>query len=324
MESTEKKNNFFDSLVSVVMPVHNGERFLCEAIESVLNQTYTNFEFLIIENCSTDSSIEIIKSYKDPRIRLIIEEDCGQVQAYNRGFKEAKGEYVFIHDQDDISHPVRFLKQLNYIKQNDADICGSYFKIIDKDNKIIGSQKIPIKNNDIKEQLLYKNYTIFNSSICINQKVFNEIGYFDKKFSPSSDYEFYLRGCDKFTYLNVPEFLYSWRIHNKQISTLNKKDTVEKSLYISLKYLNSSSKRYSELNYYKGLIFYYNNKLFKAFSYFIKTVTINNFSKPALRYLIITMFFGIPLKIMRKKNFVYSKYFLGLKLFFNKYFNFSL
>ena len=91
MESTEKKNNFFDSLVSVVMPVHNGEKFLREAIESVLNQTYKNFEFLIIENCSTDSSVEIIKSYNDSRISLIIEEDCGQVRAYNRGFKEAKG-----------------------------------------------------------------------------------------------------------------------------------------------------------------------------------------------------------------------------------------
>ena len=126
MESTEKKNNFFDSLVSVVMPVHNGEKFLREAIESVLNQTYKNFEFLIIENCSTDSSVEIIKSYNDSRISLIIEEDCGQVRAYNRGFKEAKGEYIFIHDQDDISHFERFEKQIEYITKNKVDICGSF------------------------------------------------------------------------------------------------------------------------------------------------------------------------------------------------------
>lgn len=314
----------YNNLVSVVMPVHNGERFLIEAIESVLNQTYTNFEFLIIENCSTDSSLEIIKSYKDKRIRLIIEDDCGQVQAYNRGFKEAKGKYIFIHDQDDVSDSVRFLKQLNYIIQNNSDICGSYFKIINKDSKIIGLQKIPIKNKDIKEQLLYKNYTIFNPSVCINKKVFNEIGFFNEEYFPSSDYEFYLRGINKYKYLNIPECLYSWRIHNEQISTLNKKDTKEKSLFISLKHLYSSSKKYSEINYYKGLIFYYNDKLFNAFLYFVKSITINNFSKPALRYLIITLFLGIPLKMMRRKKFVYSKNFLSLKLFFNKYFNFIL
>ncbi len=301
----------YNKLVSVVMPVHNGEQFLREAIESVLNQTYTNFEFLIIENCSTDSSVEIIKSYNDSRIRLIIEKDCGQVQAYNRGFKEAKGDYIFIHDHDDVSHPERFEKQLKCMIVNNVDICGSYFNLIDNSGKIIGHIEMSIEHNSIVDELLYKNSTIFNSSVCIRKTVFESIGYFDIAYYPSADYDFYLKGITKFTYGNISEYLYSWRQHQKQISSNFIEDITEKTINISLK-----NKKYFPTNMentYMGLVYYYNDKLFKSFSFFLKALYNDRCSKILIRYFLILLFGGALLKIFRGYNLINSKLFVLTK-----------
>ena len=306
----------YNGLVSVVMPVHNGEKYLREAIESVLNQTYTNFEFLIIENCSTDSSVEIIKSYNDHRIRLIIENNCGQVQAYNRGFKEAKGEYVFIHDHDDISHPERFEKQLENMIKNNIEICGSYFSLIDENKKIIGKIEVPIKHDAIVKELLYRNSTIFNSSVCINKKVFMRLDNFNIKYFPSADYEFYLRGVGLFVYGNIPEFLYSWRQHPKQISSSYIKEVASKTIAISLMYKNKFPA--NKINTYTGLVYYYNDKLLKSFGYFFIALFLDKFTKKLLRYFLIVCFAGVPLKLIRKFNLVNSKLFLTSKKAFNK------
>jgi len=306
----------YDKLVSVVMPVHNGEKYLREAIESVLNQTYTNFEFLIIENCSTDSSVDIIKSYKDPRIRLIFEENCGQVQAYNRGFKEAKGEFIFIHDQDDISDPERFEKQLKCMIEKNVDICGSYFNLISQNGKIIGHIKMPTESTNIIDELLYKNSTIFNSTVCVRKTVFASIGYFDISYYPSSDYDFYLKGITKFTYGNIPEYLYSWRRHQKQISSNFIEDITEKTINISLK--NKKFFPFNKINTYTGLVYYYNDKLLKSFGYFLKALFKDKYSKILTRYFLILLLGGIPLKIFRKLDLLNTKLFLFVKKQFDR------
>lgn len=301
------------------MPVHNGERFLKEAIESVLKQSYTNFEFLIIENCSTDQSLGIIKSYEDPRIRIIKENDCGKVQAYNRGFKEAKGEYIFIHDQDDISHSQRFKKQLRTMLNKNIDICGSYYNIINVEGKILGKQMLPIIYDDIKDQLPFKNWVLFNSSLCIKKKIFYEYGFFDGEYYPSSDYEFYLRIKDKCKYSNIPEYLYNWRRNKNQISISLKKETINKSLNLSLKYLEMIRNKLEIQVYYfnKGLVYYYNNYLLKAFYFFLKSLTLStNRPRKLIRYLFIVSLFGLPLKILRNTDIIYSPLFIFFKRLF--------
>lgn len=119
-----------EPLVSVVLPVYKGEKFLPDAIESILNQTYQNFEFLIVNDCSPDNSEEVIKSYNDPRIRLISNKNnLGLVGALNVGIDEAKGEYIARMDQDDISLPNRFKTQVNFMRKHpDIVLCGTYYK----------------------------------------------------------------------------------------------------------------------------------------------------------------------------------------------------
>ena len=114
----------FNPLVTVLMPVYNGEKYLAEAIESVLNQTFADFELLIIDDCSSDNSVEIIQSYNDNRLKLIInEENIGQSKTLNKGIEFAKGKYIARLDQDDLSYKERL--QIQIEKISDSEISNA-------------------------------------------------------------------------------------------------------------------------------------------------------------------------------------------------------
>jgi glycosyltransferase involved in cell wall biosynthesis len=149
--------NFQKPVVSVLMPVYNGAEYLKYSIESILSQTFKNFEFLIIDDCSSDSSIEIIKSYKDDRIKLIQnEKNLGQSKTMNKGIDIAQGKYIARFDQDDISHNDRLDYQVDFLdKNNNVIIVGSNAKIIDKDGNHIYTTSLECENLNIKAKLPY-------------------------------------------------------------------------------------------------------------------------------------------------------------------------
>ena len=138
-------------LISVILPVYNGEKYLKEAIESILNQTYTNFEFIIINDGSKDSSLEIIKEYEkeDERIIVISRENKGLIATLNEGIEKAKGKYIARMDQDDISLPQRLETQLKYMITNNLDICGGNYLIIDQNSKTISTSEVPENFSEI-------------------------------------------------------------------------------------------------------------------------------------------------------------------------------
>ncbi len=102
-------------LISVILPVYNSEAYIRESIDSILNQSYSNFEFLILNDGSSDNSEEIILSYKDPRIKYHKHPNCGLAGTLNKGLELSKGELIARQDQDDISLPQRFEKQVNFL-----------------------------------------------------------------------------------------------------------------------------------------------------------------------------------------------------------------
>ena len=112
------------------MPVYNGEKYLQEAIESILNQTFKDFEFIIINDGSTDKTLEIIKSFTDPRIKLITQENRGIIYSLNKGITESRGKYIARMDADDISLPERLEKEYRFLEQNpNYGIVGTTFLI---------------------------------------------------------------------------------------------------------------------------------------------------------------------------------------------------
>lgn len=126
-------------LISVVLPVYNGGDYLKDAIESILNQSYKNFEFIIINDGSNDDSIDVIRQYEtlDNRIKVIDRENRGLIATLNEGIENSKGNFIARMDQDDISLPDRLEIQYNYMLENTLDICGgNFFTIDDKDNML--------------------------------------------------------------------------------------------------------------------------------------------------------------------------------------------
>src|SRR6266498_4162605 len=128
-------------LVTVLMSVYNGERYLSEAIDSIINQTFADFEFVIINDGSTDSSREIINAYRDPRIRLVDNsQNIGLPKSLNLGLALARGEYVARQDADDISHPTRFEKQVEYLDDHgEVVVLGTRVWNMDESGRIYHS-----------------------------------------------------------------------------------------------------------------------------------------------------------------------------------------
>ena len=132
-------------LVSVIMANYKTKiEYLQEAIDSILNQTYRNFELIIIDDCSQDESVDYIKSINDNRVRLLInDKNSGPAVTRNRGLEVAKGKYIAIMDSDDISMPTRLEKQVAYMEMNpDVFVCGTWFEKFGVENKI----RKPVRN----------------------------------------------------------------------------------------------------------------------------------------------------------------------------------
>lgn len=200
-------------LVSVVMPAYNCERTLSLAIDSVLNQTYSNFELIIINDGSTDNTVNIIKSYSDYRIILINnQENQTIVPSLNAGLKKSKGKYIIRMDSDDICVKTRFEKQVSFMEKNiDIGICGSCATKINKQGTKIGNMIYDKEDHIIKFKMLHQCH-LLHPSIIIRKEVLskNKIVY-DTKHIKSEDYDLFVRLIDYTNFSNIQEPLLFYR-----------------------------------------------------------------------------------------------------------------
>lgn len=203
--------------VSVVMPVYRtNERFLREAIESILNQTYKDFEFLILDDCPEDNRENVVKSYKDERIKYFVNDrNLGISQSRNKLIDLSKGEYLAVFDHDDVSFPDRFAKQVKYLDEhNDVGVVGSYF-IFSHKNKV---HKNPENTIDIERRLL-EGCAISHSASMIRKSILITTGIrYEEEFSPAEDYALWCRLLGKTKFYNIPDVLLIYRKHDDQTS----------------------------------------------------------------------------------------------------------
>ncbi len=209
--------------VSVVMPVYNGERYLQESIESILKQTFTDFEFIIINDGSTDRSGEIIKSYHDQRIRLIENEsNLGLTISLNKGLSSASGEYIARMDADDISLPERFAKQVDFLKTHpDIGVLGSGVQFIDHHGTPSSILQYPSEHGLLQWYLYFLN-PIIHSTVMMRRKIVETVGgYNPERTDPhAEDYELW-DGLSNVTRLwNLNEVLLYYRLHQHSYSNV--------------------------------------------------------------------------------------------------------
>lgn len=207
--------------VTVLMSVYNGEKYLREAIESILNQTFTDFEFIIINDGSTDSSRSIIQSYNDSRIRLIDNErNIGLTSSLNNGIDLANGEYIARMDADDISLPERFEKQIEYMDANpDIAVCGGWAYVIDKENKLLYEAKMETSKDLLFANLFLGNQLVHASAI-IRASIL-KINKYSTKFKSAQDYNLWFRLLNSgYVITNIPFFVINYRDHSCNISNI--------------------------------------------------------------------------------------------------------
>lgn len=204
-----------NELISVILPVYNGAKYLSVAIESILTQTYTNFEFIIIDDGSTDTSLEIIKKYKnqDERIIVITRENKGLIATLNEGIKKAKGKYIARMDQDDISLSKRFEKQIEFMEKENIDICGCHFYVIDDENKYL-SAKIMSTNNAFNKIVLAHYVPFAHGSVMFKKNFIEqkELEYGQTKYIHAEDFALWTAFANNNAKMsNVDEFLFKYR-----------------------------------------------------------------------------------------------------------------
>ncbi len=210
--------------ISVAMPVYNGEKFLARAIESVLGQTYGDFEFIIIDDASTDGSPEKIKSYKDSRIRFLQNNlNIGQSKSLNLAIESAAGEFVARMDQDDICNKHRFQKQINFlINRHDIALLGTSAIVIDENGKRTGKVHASCDGFRLRMEILFSNPMI-HSSVIIRKDALLSLGGYDESFVLGQDYDLWSRALEAgYEFTNIEEPLVSLRMHSNSSSAIHR------------------------------------------------------------------------------------------------------
>jgi glycosyltransferase involved in cell wall biosynthesis len=214
---------FRDPEVSVLMPAYNREHYIEDSVISILNQTYTNFELIILNDGSSDKTLEKISAFKDSRIRVIQNhQNRGIAFSRNRLLEEAKGKFLVLLDSDDISFPERLEVQLDFLKKNqDLLMVGTPCVAIDQNGAKIKStwaflQKRPTTPEEIKASLLFRN-CFFQSSIMINVELLNNRRY-DLNFPPFEDYELWTRLAATSQLANLENAQIMYRFHPENVS----------------------------------------------------------------------------------------------------------
>lgn len=208
------KTNF--PIVTVLLPTYNCEAYVRESIQSILDQTFPDFELVIIDDASTDGTVQIIKEFDDPRICLIQKEkNTGYTDSLNHGIDIAKGVYIARMDADDISVPSRLEKQVNFLETHkDVVLCGSWYQEIPTQH----IAQLPCSHEAIKVSMLSSN-AICHPSVMFRKDFFIQHQlYYNRDFEPAEDYELWTRLLALGEINNLPEVLIYYRLHAQQVS----------------------------------------------------------------------------------------------------------
>jgi len=209
-------------MVTVVMPVYNGMPFLPQAVASILRQTLTDFEFLIVDDGSTDGSREYLAGLSDPRVRLILHErNLGAAAARNRGVEEARGDWVAMMDQDDVAFPPRLARQFAAAQDRPhVVVWGTYAYHIDVRGRVIGlSETGPSTEEEFHRRRAAGHVPqVLHPTAFLRRDVVLQVGGYDPRFALCEELELFDRMADQGPVLALPEPLLGYRIHGRSLS----------------------------------------------------------------------------------------------------------
>lgn len=209
-----------EPLISVVMAIRNVERFLVEAIESILGQTFTDFEFIIVDFGSTDESKSIVGRYaaNDGRIRFHEIPACALPVARNAGCSLARGQFIAVMDADDVSLPLRLAVEVDFMERHpEVSLLGGAVEWIDTAGRPLGAHRHPTGFREIKSELT-THCTFWHPTVLMRKEAFASVGGYREAFVYAHDYDLELRLAEQFECANLPDVVLNYRIHPAQIT----------------------------------------------------------------------------------------------------------
>ncbi|MFH0702008.1 MAG: glycosyltransferase [bacterium] len=206
--------------VSIIVTTYNRKHYLKDTLDSVFNQTFNDFELIIIDDGSTDETKELIKLYKCQRIKYFYQNNSGLNAARNAGINLACGEFLAFLDSDDIWLPTKLEKQVNILEKY-PDICLVYCGtlLINEENKIIGQKPLVQYGGYVLNKLIFTNFLYNGSCVLFRSSCLDKVGLFDISIKRMTDWEFYLRFALYYRFYGINEYLLKYRIHRQTMSS---------------------------------------------------------------------------------------------------------
>lgn len=239
-------------LVSVVMPAYNAGLFLVEAVNSILNQTYANFEFIIVNDASTDDTARILSSFKDKRIKVYTNKKrLGVAKSASVGISKARGKFIARMDADDIAFPNRIEKQVNFLLKNkDTVAVGGQCELIDSQGVKIGYKRFPLKDKEIRDTI-FSHVPLQQPTLMVNKGLLpSDFVWYDKNYSSAEELELIFKLFRYGRVRNLNSFVLKYRMHNHNTSLLNPK----KTFYLTLRTRLMAILKYSYRPSLRGIL----------------------------------------------------------------------
>jgi glycosyltransferase involved in cell wall biosynthesis len=201
------------------MAVYNGMPFLLEAVTSMAGQSYKNFEFIIVNDASTDGTLKYLKNLKDKRIKIISNpKNLGLATSLNKALAIARGQYIARMDADDVSLPKRLETQLRFMDENPKiSLCGCWADLINERGEKIGVKRYPAQHKKIKSSLIHYS-CIIHPTFFARRELYEELKGYDPAYDFAEDYELLMRARNKFQMANIDKTLLKWRLWSKRRS----------------------------------------------------------------------------------------------------------
>ena len=199
-------------LVSVIIPVHNGEKYIKEAIDSCLNQTYKNIEVIVVDDKSEDNTLKILKEYGEKITVIPVEKQDGLGNVINIGIRASKGKYIARMDADDVMYPTRIEKQVEYLESNPKCVAvGGQIDIIDGESKIVGHREYAIEDRDIKRnRFLFQPFA--HPAVTLRKSSVEEVGLYPENMWKVEDVKFFLILSTKGEFHNLEDTVLKYRM----------------------------------------------------------------------------------------------------------------
>ncbi len=230
--------------LTVLMSVYNSERFLAESVESILGQTFTDFEFVIVDDGSSDGSREIIERYAALDSRIVVlanEENIGLTRSLNRGLDVARGHYLARQDADDVSLPQRLARQVEYLDRHlSTGLICSGIEVIDCNGRTLARKLPPESDSGIKAGLLIKNHVIWHTTVMARLAEIHKAGGYDPAVRYAQDYDLWWRMGRSTGFGGLGEALVRWRSNPEAISSRSREEQLESMFATSLRAVRES------------------------------------------------------------------------------------